>query len=691
MPRHICFAILLATAVFTHAEEPADSTSTVNLEEIVVEAPKVIHKADMDVLYPSQSAVENSKNGMQLLRNLMIPTVTVTEALESIKSSGKDVQIRINGRVATIEQLKNLLPETIKRVEWIDNPGLRYNGANAVLNFIVINPDAGGSLMTSAMPALNCAFGFYRGALKLNHGYSQWGVSANYKLTNRLATHRDFSEIFTFPDGTEIERREKPEGGNINNTFGGLQLDYSYIKPDTTVFWIALHGFRLWSDSMQYNGLMSVDDSRPDIRVHDANSGHGFTPSMTAYFEHHFTGDQLIAVDMNGSMYNGRTSRIYNERYATDGTTITDVNTSIHDNNKAFGIKTDYIKNWKNSRLTAGLSYSANRNRSVYDNMDGEIFHQRQDRVYFFGEYFQRIKKVTLTAGIGAQYTSFKFKETLQGNSTWNVRPQFTATYSPRQSAQFRLSFTSWQSAPSLAETNIAPQQIDGFQWQVGNPDLKTSSSYMLTLRYSYNLPRVNGDFGVRAFTSPDAITPYLYWNDGRLISSYENSRGLENISLWVAPSVDIIPKWLTISGYLQYRAERMRGAAYKLYNHNWNGQAAAMLTHWGFTLSVQYVRAQHDLWGERISWGENVSSVDLSYNWKKWSFSAGMIMPFGKYDQGSRSLNKWNRNEHHTRLDMRIPYIHISYNMQWGRQKRGVQKLVNADSSANTSTAAGR
>ncbi len=101
----------------------------------------------MDVYHPSKSAVDNSKNGMQLLRNLMIPTLTVNDALGSISAAGQSVQIRINGRVATIEQVKALLPETIKRVEWIDNPGLRYNGANYVLNFIVTNPTLGGSLM----------------------------------------------------------------------------------------------------------------------------------------------------------------------------------------------------------------------------------------------------------------------------------------------------------------------------------------------------------------------------------------------------------------------------------------------------------------------------------------------------------------------------------------------------------------
>lgn len=78
-----------------------------------------------------------------------------------------------------------------------------------------------------------------------------------------------------------------------------------------------------------------------------------------------------------------------------------------------------------------------------------------------------------------------------------------------------------------------------------------------------------------------------------------------------------------------------MRGTGYKLYNHDWSGNVNIRPMHWGFVLSGQYVRSQHDLWGEKISWGENISIVELSYNCKDWQFGAGMIMPFGKYDQG--------------------------------------------------------
>ena len=692
MKQVITFIIVLFCALCALAQtEAPDSISTHELQEIVIQAPKVIRKADMDVYHPSKSAVENSKNGMQLLRNIMIPTLTVNDALGSISAAGQSVQVRINGRLATIEQVKALLPETIKRVEWIDNPGLRYNGANYVLNVIVANPTLGGSLMLQAKPALNQKWGYYQGDAKLNIGRAQWSVGGYFKLTDEIKAHREYEETFTYPNGTSLTRKETPLGGELDNSQGAAWITYNYIKPDTTIFYVSLQANRNFSDKWQFNGLLNLSNGDDDIDLMDSSGRICTTPSFSAYLEQHFAHKQTLVVDFSTSMYAGHSYSDYVEKYPGSTHLINDIHTYIKDRNQAYGLEANYIKQWRASRFTAGASYTANRNRSTYENLDGAVFHQRQDKAYFFAEYFHRINKVTLTGGIGAQYTSFLFKETNQGSRSWNLRPQATATYSPNRNHQLRLSFTSWQSAPSLAETNIAPQQLDGFQWRIGNPNLKTSSSYMLSLRYSYNLPRISGSFGVRGFTSPNAITPYLYWDKDRLITSYENSKGLQNISFWFAPQIEAIPSWLVISGTLQYRAERMKGNTYKLYNHCWSGDVSAMVTHWGFTLGFQYVRAQRDLWGEKISWGEDISVIDLSYNWKNWEFSGGMILPFGEYDQGSRSLSKWNTNEMHTRLDMRMPYISISYNLQWGRQKRGAQKLVEVDANADRSSAGGR
>lgn len=93
----------------------------------------------------------------------------------------------------------------------------------------------------------------------------------------------------------------------------------------------------------------------------------------------------------------------------------------------------------------------------------------------------------------------------------------------------------------------------------------------------------------------------------------------------------------------------------------------------------------------KKISWGEDFNVITLDYNWKDWQFGAGILMPFGKYDQGSKSLSKWNTNEQHMRLEMCMPFVTAAWNLQWGRQKRGANKLVDVDANTDRSTAGGR
>lgn len=691
MKTYLTTFLLATCTIVANAQEAVDTIAHQELNEIVVQAPKVVHKADMDVYHPSKSAVDNAKNGVQLLSNLMIPSLSVSDALGTITSAGQAVQVRINGREASVDQVKNLLPSSIKRVEWIENPGLRYNGASTVLNFIVANPTVGGSLMLNTMQALNMAFGKYNTSLKFNFGKSQLEIGGNYKLTENLKVHRDYKETIKYPDGTQLNRDEKSLGGSIDNSMGTAWLSYSYIKPDTTVIVVDANGFFKPTNMDAYYGLMSSGSKTSEVLLSDINGNNGSRPALSAYWEQHFSKEQMLVMDFKTQYYLGRTFSDYIEKLPDSSESLLDIHTGIKDRNQLYAMEADYIKNWSNSRLTTGAVYTANRNKSIYENLGDKVFHQRQDKVYFFAEYFQRVKKFTFTAGLGMQYTNFLFQETGLGSHSWNIRPQGAITYSINGKHQLRLNFDSWQSTPTLAESNPTPQQIDGIQWRIGNPNLKTSTSYMLTLRYNFQIPRVNGQFGIRAYSSPNAITPLFEWQLDRLVNTYENSRGLRNLSFFIAPQIEPIPGWLVISGYLDWRTERMQGKGYDLTNSDWYGYATMQLRHWGFTLSAQYMRAQRNLWGENISWGEDMNVIDLSYNWKQWGFTAGCLMPFGKYDQGSINLSQWNTSERHMRLNFRMAYIGINYNLQWGHQKKRTNKRINVAGDTDQSTAGGR
>ncbi len=60
----VIIAAALSTVCAAAQTQPTDSVPAKELHEIVIKASKVIRKSDMDVYHPSQSAVENSNNGM---------------------------------------------------------------------------------------------------------------------------------------------------------------------------------------------------------------------------------------------------------------------------------------------------------------------------------------------------------------------------------------------------------------------------------------------------------------------------------------------------------------------------------------------------------------------------------------------------------------------------------------------------
>lgn len=67
-------------------------------------------------------------------------------------------------------------------------------------------------------------------------------------------------------------------------------------------------------------------------------------------------------------------------------------------------------------------------------------------------------------------------------------------------------------------------------------------------------------------------------------------------------------------------------------------------------------------------------------------------MCPFTKYDQGARSYDPYHIYEKHIRMnDYPKYYLSISYNLQWGRQRRDTRKIVNADGEVAKSSASGR
>ena len=129
----------------THIGDILMQEGAMELGEVVVESQAIIQKVDRQILLPSKEQMQASSDGVSLLQNLQIPRIVISPIDNSVKTlSDESVQLRINGVEASTADVKAINPKDIIRVEYHDQPGVRYNGAAAVrlLSLIILSSTA---------------------------------------------------------------------------------------------------------------------------------------------------------------------------------------------------------------------------------------------------------------------------------------------------------------------------------------------------------------------------------------------------------------------------------------------------------------------------------------------------------------------------------------------------------------------
>lgn len=166
----------------THIGDILMQEGATELGEVVVESQAIIQKVDRQILLPSKEQMQASSDGVSLLQNLQIPRIVISPIDNSVKTlSDESVQLRINGVEASTSDVKAINPKDIIRVEYHDQPGVRYNGAAAVIDYIVKHRDTGGSLMLAGTNGLTLpGIGNYYLAGKVHFGKSSIQAVATY-------------------------------------------------------------------------------------------------------------------------------------------------------------------------------------------------------------------------------------------------------------------------------------------------------------------------------------------------------------------------------------------------------------------------------------------------------------------------------------------------------------------------------
>ena len=680
-------------------------TSMFKLAEVTVEAQSVIQKADKQVLLPNREQRKASHDGMSLLQNLQIPRIVVNPADNTVKTlANQDVQLRINGIKASNSEVMAINPKDVIRIEYHDQPGVRYNGAAAVINYIVKHRDTGGNLMLNASNGVTMpGWGEYHLAGKVNFGKSSFSLMTHYSPRDVYWT-RTNSETYNFSTGT-IENREVGEPTRFKMNPMNIGLTYNWTNGEKNMLQIALRDFMKFTPHSKTNRDSRLYQATDSFAIHDHESSRSISPSLDIYYEHNLPNDHHLYFDLVGTYINSSNDRRFEQTPL--GETVadtTDVTSRVRGNKYSLIGEAIYEKDWENIALTVGVRhnqqwvenrYASGINEKMVNDPYGEADRSTAGRLemvnvsmttaetYAFAEVQQRVKQFSYAVGIGAMHTYIE--QAGQKQSNWIARPQLTLSYDFGKGVF-------WKYKPSLSAMSDVAQQIDKYQIRQGNPDLKPVMFVANEMQLSWQSKHVNLNLWANYSYDHKPIMDETFEQliDGQTyaVRTYANHRGFHRLQ--VAPSVQVrlLQNKLifTVAPFANYYVSLGNSYTHKHFNPGVRASIMGMYKGWQFFGEV--TTRSNNLWGETLEYGEFYHHIGLGYNADKWGFRAMLMNPFSVkgYSIETKDLSALAPNTQHAEMrDFRqMLILNFHCNLDFGTQRRENGKRINNEDKEN-------
>ena len=288
--------------------------SDTELAEVVVTGSSKRYEVNRQVLIPTQSVTDISNNAWSLVKNMQLSRIQINPITNEITTdNGGTVLLQINGASAERAEIMNLKAKDIVRVEYQDQPGVRYQAA-AVINYIVKQREQGGYLMASANQNIDkYGIGQYTLAGNYNWEKSQLGVVLDYNRSYVQWT-RENEYTYALPQG-DVKRVETGVPTLYNDQAVKASVKYTLSEPDKYLFSATLRNHfntvpNQFSDSQ---GYATTSNSKQETFFQDLSTWKENTPSLDLYYQRNLKHKQLLIFNVVGTMIDSKSTHNYSE------------------------------------------------------------------------------------------------------------------------------------------------------------------------------------------------------------------------------------------------------------------------------------------------------------------------------------------------------------------------------------------
>ena len=671
MKRLITLPFILFSTFCAYAQ---DVEKSVTLNEVTVKAAKVVNKADGMIIYPTDAQKQASNNGYSILEKLTLANLridNISHSIIAIDNRG-GVQIRINGIVVGKQEMLALNPKDISKIDFINNPGVRYgDGIAYVIDIVTRRNESGytiGTDLTSALTTLQgdgMVYGKWnRGKSELSFSYDVSGYKTKGEKSRQTAD-------YTLTDGS-IYTIERNDVESLRKSIShDAKLTYNWADSTATVFQASLSG--AFNNAPGNYNIKDIIDGTRQYRATSRAKDKSYSPVLDIYFFRQLTPRQSVIANAVATYISTQTSSYYDEgtpyTYNVDGKTASLLTEIIYENRL------------KPFTLSTGLNYSYKHIKNDYLGDASSLTKTNNNRLYAFAEIKGMIQPFSYTLGAGASYIHY----TQNGHryNFWTFHPKASLTYQINNNMQLSYTYQMQDRVSRIAMTSDAMVRTNSMEWTVGNPDLKPSHDIEHRLHVSYNNSRlqtfVEGYY--KQCLKPN-MAHYERTDGNQFIYTQINQKEIDVLDVYAYASYWLLPEKLQIAA---------NGGIYRCFNFGYDythcytswfyaSSITAYLGH--FTLQGYVDNGNRFLEGESKGYNGAYSVLKASYTWHDWQFSLSWSNPFNNnyksYENELLNRNLYKHTVGYSNANGNQVALNISWRLSRGSKHKSAEKRIN-------------
>lgn len=666
----LLFSIMFITPTFLVIAQNVDKSVT--LGEVEIKAAQVINKSDGMLIYPSEVQKEFSDSGYSLLQKLSLPNIRIDEVACSVITIDNrgSVQLRIDGIVVGKSEMMLLDPNRIRRIDFIESPGIRYGDDIAyVINIITKRADSGYTIGTNLTQSVaNSGEAMLYG--NWNIGRSEVSLSYDFNYKDFKGNRLQETTAYVLNDGSvyTVYRNDFASRDRFfNNTF---KLSYNFADSLHSVFQISLTGdFCHVPDNNNRKNIM--DDIRHYVATQQSRNLTA-SPVLDIYYYRRLTSSQSFVLNMVGTYIDTDSSNSYDEsslyHYTVDGKTYSLIGETLYENRLKY------------FTFSSGINYMQKSTRNEYGVNVTSLNVIHNNRLYAFADIKGSWNKFFYAAGIGASYLHYSQQK--HNYDYWLFRPKLSLGYNFVDCLQLKYDFQCKEHVSRIAMISDAMIRINSMEWIAGSPDLKPNRDMENVVRLSYNNARwhsfVQGSYKMCIHSN---MAAYERTVDDKFIYTQRNQKEIDALNIMLYTDFWIIPDKLSVMAY---------GGLFRCFN--WGDDYTHCYTAYyasgnvnayigDFSLSVYADNGWRFLEGETRGYNGFDVALKSSYKYKNWQFSIIWQRPLiSKYKMYESEVLNRNLNKVSTLYstdNANLITFKVSWRLNKGRRYKSTEKTI--------------